>query len=220
MKYLLFSCIFWFVLFNCNAQNSVFNSYLTNFGQSILPISIFDRQSSYTIFCQHHDSILGLMPKIIPKYSVEKFICKDGFCNSDERYFRYDYGVKLDFSKDFISVLVSKFQFEGKKEWDFDLTEIILLTYNNEGKIISRQVLCQDNDRWKSKVKIWKDSISIQQIKIIEPKMNKTKELSCEIYTITYKILKEGLIKITYKSPITFGKVIWNKSIEDYKLTE
>lgn len=205
---------------SCNAQNTEFSSYMSNFGQTKLPVLIVDRQSRYLIFDQRYDSIFGKTYKMISEKLVEKFICKGDFCISHAGYFRYDYGVRLDFCQKYSAVLVSKLQYEGKTEWDFDLAEILLLIYNNNGEILSRQSLTKDNDRWKSRVKITKEGISVMQIKITEPEMNKVKGLHCEVWTTEYQIAEDGVIKIIGTSPVATGIVIWNESIEDYKLKE
>lgn len=217
MKYFV-SIMLCIVLFTCKAQDSEFKAYLTNFSQSKLPISIFDRQSSSAIFCQRHNTLSGMMPKIIPEKFAKKFICTGSFCNPDGGYFRYDYGVKIDLNKGYSTVLVSKLQYEGKTEWDFDLGEILLLIYNNRGEILSRQSLTKDNDRWKSNLKITKEGIVVRQIKITELKMTKGKELSCEVWTTEYQLTNDGKIKVTKASPISKKKVVWDKTIEDYKL--
>jgi hypothetical protein len=161
-----------------------------------------------------------MMPKIISEEFAEKFICTGGFCNSDGGYFRYDYGVKIDLSQEYSTILVSKLQYEGKTEWDYDLAEILLLTYNNKGEIVSRQSLTKDNDRWKSSLAITQEGIFVRQIKITEQKMNKKDELICEVWTTEYQITKDGVIKVTNICSVISGKVIWDKGMGDYKLKE
>ena len=208
-------------LTNCKAQDPDFKTYLSNFRQSKIPMLINDRQSSYAVFCQQQDTLLGMMPKVIPENIVAKYICTNGFCNPDGGYFRYDYGVKVDLSNDFISVLVSKLQYEGDSEWNFDLGETLLITYNNKGKILSSQSLAKDNDRWKSSLKITKEGITVQQIKITEPKIDQYHlDLHCEFWTTTYQITNEGKIKSINTSSVLNGVVIWDKSNEEYKLKE
>jgi len=215
---ILLCCIF---LTNCKAQDTDFKTYLSDFGQSKIPLLITDRQSSYAVFCQRTDTLLGMMPKVIPENIVAKYICTNGFCNPDGGYFRYDYGVKVDLSSYFISVLVSKLQYEGDSEWDFDLGETLLITYNNKGEILSRQSLTKDNDRWKSSLKITKEGITVRQIKITEPKIDQYHhDLHCEFWTTTYQITKDGIIKTINTSSVFSGIVIWDKSNEDYVLKE
>ena len=208
-------------LTNCKAQEPDFKSYLSNFRQSKIPLLINDRQSSYAVFCQRQDTLLGMMPKVIPENIVAKYICINGFCNPSGGYFRYDYGVKVDLSNNFISVLVSKLQYEGQTEWDFDLGEILLLTYNNKGEILSRQSLTKENDRWKSNLKITKEGITVRQIKVTEPKIDQYhRDLHCEFWTTTYQITNDGIVKTINTSSVSTGVVIWDKSKEDYKLKE
>ena len=137
----LLCCLF---LTNCKAQNSDFKSYLDNFGITNIPLVIRDCQSYHSVFNQRYDSIFHETYKEIPENLVTKYIFTNGFCNSDSGYFRYDYGVKIALSSDFISVLVSKLQYEGDSEWNFDLGETLLITYNNKGKILSRLSLTKD----------------------------------------------------------------------------
>lgn len=215
---LLLCCVF---LTNCIAQDPDFKIYLNNFGQSKIPLLINDRRSSHAVFCQRKDTLLGMMPKIIPENIVAKYICKDGFCNPDGGYFRYDYGVTVDFGSGFISVLVSKLQYEGNTEWDFDLSETLLITYNNKGEILSRQSLAKDNDRWKSSLKITKDGIVVRQIKITEPKIDQYHhDLHCEFWTTTYQITTDGIIKPIDTRPVSTGIVIWDKINDEYVLKE
>jgi len=210
-----------FILTNCNAQDLEFKTYLSNFGQGKLPLSIFDRQSSYAVLCQRNDTLLGMMPKVISEKSVEKYICTGGFCNANGGYFRYDYGVKIDLSGAYTTVIVSKLQYEGQTEWDFDLGEILLLTYNNKGEILSRQSLTKDNVRWKSSLKISKNGITVRQIKITESKIDQYhNDLHCEFWTTTYQISNDGIIKTINTSSVASGIVIWDKNIEDYMLKE
>lgn len=204
---------------NCKAQEPEFKTYLSNFGQYELPLIINDIQSSSAVFCQAYDSVFRFKKnRSISEKLVKKYICTNGFCNPDGGYFRYDYGVKIDFNKGYSTVLVLKLQYEGKTEWDFDLGEILLLIYNNRGEILSRQSLTKDNDRWKSSLKITKEGIVVQQIKITELKITKGKELSCEVWTTEYQLTNDGKIKVAKTSPISKKKVFWDKTIEDYKL--
>lgn len=215
---ILLCCIF---LSNCKAQDPKFKVYMNNFGQGKIPLLINDRQSSYAVFCQRQDTLLGMMPKVIPENIVAKYICTNGFCNPDGGYFRYDYGVKVDLSSDFILVLVSKLQYEGDSKWDFDLGETILITYNNKGEILSRLSLTKDNDRWKSSLKITKQGITVRQIKITEPKIDQYhRDLHCEYWTTTYQITTDGIIKPIDTSPVSTSIVIWDKINEEYVLKE
>ena len=217
---ILLCCIF---MTNCKAQDPEFKTYLSNFGESRTPILIDDSQPiSDFIFFQAYDSLLGLKTyKIIPQKFVEKFICADNFCNSNAGYFRYDYGIKVDFNKAYTTVLVRKFQDEGQPEWSFDLYETLLITYNRKGEILSRLSLTKDNDRWKSSLEITKEGITVKQIKVIEPKIDQYhRDLHCEYWTTTYQITNDGIIKTITTSPIANGLVIWDKNVEDYKLKQ
>jgi hypothetical protein len=210
-----------FILTNCNAQDSEFKTYLSNFGQGKLPLSIFDRQSSYAVLCQRNDTLLGMMPKVISEKSVEKYICTKGFCNPHGGYFRYDYGIKIDLNSAYTTVLVSKLQYEGDTEWDFDLGEILLITYNTKGEILSRQSLTKDNDRWQSNLKITKDGITVRQFKVTESKIDQYhRDLHCEFSTTEYQVTDDGIIKTTGTSSVSTGILVWDKSAEDYKLKE
>ncbi|MCX6239670.1 MAG: hypothetical protein NTY07_19350 [Bacteroidia bacterium] len=159
--------------------------------------------------------------KSISEKLVEKYVCTNGFCSQNGGYFRYDYGVKIDFSSDFITVLISKLQYEGQTEWDFDLGETLLITYNEKGEILSHLSLTKDNIRWISSLKITKEGITVREIKVTEPKIDQYHyDLHCEFWTTTYQITKEGIIKPINTSPVSTGVVIWDKSNEDYKLKE
>jgi hypothetical protein len=212
-------CIF---LSTSKAQDLDFKLFLKNFNQSRTPLLVNDKQSSAVIFCQEYDTLSQIMKtKPIPENLVAKYICTNGFCNPDGGYFRYDYGVKVDLSSGFISVLVSRLQYEGDSEWNFDLRETLIITYNNKSEILSRQSLTKDNDRWKSSLKITKDGITVRQIKIIEPKVNQYHhDLRCEYWTTQYKVESNGTIQIISSSQITTGIVIWDKDTEEYKLKE
>ena len=212
-------CIF---LSNCKAQDPDFKIYLNNFGQSGTPLLVNDKQSSSAVFCQAYDTLfLVKATKPIQEHIVAKYICTNGFCNPDGGYFRYDYGVKVGLRSDFILVLVSKLQYEGDSEWDFDLRETILITYNNKGEILSRLSLTKDNDRWKSSLKITKQGITVRQIKITEPKIDQYhRDLHCEYWTTTYQITTDGIIKSIDTSPVLAGIVIWDKINEEYFLPE
>ncbi len=216
---ILLCCIF---LSNCKAQDPDFKIYLNNFGQSGTPLLVNDKQSSSAVFCQAYDTLfLVKATKPIQENIVAKYICTNGFCNPDGGYFRYDYGVKVGLSSDFILVLVSKLQYEGDSEWDFDLRETILITYNNKGEILSRLSLTKDNDRWKSSLKITKQGITVRQIKITEPKIDQYhRDLHCEYWTTTYQITTDGIIKSIDTSPVLAGIVIWDKINEEYFLAE
>lgn len=207
---------------NCKAQNIDFKTYLSNFGQSKIPLAINDRQSSTAVFCQAYDSLFQIKTtKSISEILVERFVCANGFCNQHGGYFRYDYGVKIDLSGNFISVLVSKLQYEGGSEWEFDLRETLLITYNSKGKILSRLFLTKDNDRWMSSLKITNEGITVLQIKITEPKTDQYhRDSHCEFWTTTYQITTDGIIKPVSTSQVSTGIVIWDKINEEYVLKE
>lgn len=194
-----------------NAQNTDFVSYIKQFGASKLPIVISDENSSWQLFRQIYDNELGHNTnKLIPEKYIDKYVSASRPCNQGCVGFRYDYGVILDLSSNFYTVLISKLQYEGKSEWDFDLREILLITYSKSGKILSRKSITKDNDRWQSSFTISKEKIVVQQIKITEPEISLTKELKCEVWTTEYIVLPDGNIKITKTSPIENKKVFWN----------
>ena len=66
---ILLCCIF---LSNCKAQDPGFKMYLDNFGQSGTPLLVNDRQASYAVFCQRQNTLLDMMPKVIPENIVAK----------------------------------------------------------------------------------------------------------------------------------------------------
>ena len=217
----LISTLLCLILVNCNAQNPEFKTYLNNFGQSNLPIEITDTKSCNAIFDQRNDSIFGKTYKEIPESIVSKYICTKGYCNPHGGYFRYDYGVKIDLSNGYVAVLVSKLQYEGQTEWDFDLGETLLITYNEQGDILSRQSLTKDNIRWQSSLEITKEGITVKQIKVTEPKIDQYhRDLHCEFWTARYQVTDDGIIKPTGTSPVSTGILVWDKSKEDYKLKE
>lgn len=209
-------------LIKCKAQIPDFKTYINNFGQSELPLLIDDRLSSSLVFCQAYDTLFRIKTsKPIPENIVAKYICTNGFCDPHSGCCRFDYGVKLILNNDFISVLVSKLQYEGDSEWDFDLRETILITYNNKGEILSRQSLAKDNDRWKSNLSISPECVIVRQIKITEPKIDQYHhDLRCEFWTTTYQITNDGFINNINTSSVSACIVIWNESIEDYVLKE
>lgn len=216
---ILLCCIF---MTNCKAQDPEFKTYLSNFGQSEIPLLINDKQSSSSVFCQAYDTLFQIKTtKFIPENIVSKYICTKGFCNPHGGYFRYDYGVKIDLNSAYTTVLVSKLQYEGDTEWDFDLGEILLITYNTKGEILSRKSLTKDNDRWQSSLKITKDGITVRQIKVTESKIDQYhRDLHCEFSTTEYQVTDDGIIKTTGTSSVSTGILVWDKSAEDYKLKE
>lgn len=217
MRYII-SILFCLFVFECSAQKANFKSYLSNFCNSEFPIVMTDVDSYSAIFDMHNDSIRGKTYKVIPKNYVENFICKDGFCDSNGGYFRYDYGVFLCTSKDFMTVLVSKLQYEGSTEWDYDLSEMIVISYDKNGEILSRKSITKDNDRWKSILKINQDGIYVKQIKITDSILNKKNKLNCEVYTSEYKISDNGSIIMINSSPVYNSKVVWDEKVNGFIL--
>jgi len=177
-----------------------------------------DVESYNAIFDIHNDSIRGMTYKVIPENFVESFICKDSFCDSNGGYFRYDYGVFLYTNKDFMTVLVSKLQYEGSTEWDYGLSEIIVISYDNSGEILSRKSITKDNDRWKSSLTITQDGIYVKQIRITDSKINKKNKLRCEVYTTEYKITGDGSIRKINSSPVYNSNVVWDEKINGFRL--
>ncbi len=207
---------------NCKSQGYDFNSYLNNFGQGEIPIYVNDNQAFSELFCQAFDTLSQTKtPRPIPEYLVAKYICIKQFCDPDGGYFRYDYGIKVDFDSGFRSVLISKLQFEGDNEWDFDLRELLLINYNSIGDICSRQYLTKDNDRWKSQLTITNEGINVLQIKIIEPIIDQYHhDLQCEFWRTSYQITKQGSINTVFTSSVSSGIVFWDKLKEEYVLKE
>ncbi|MDP4292110.1 MAG: hypothetical protein Q8908_13595 [Bacteroidota bacterium] len=194
---------------SCSGQNQDFFIYLSNFRNMALPFTIDRRDTSTRIFPT------GVFKKI-PEVYIKKFICKDpSNCKIDLTNFGYDYGIKFNISPEFLSILFVKQRYEGSPDCDFDLSEIILVTYTKQGKIISIQSIGKNNDCWLSTIKITSEKISVQQIKVLE--FNKP-EMNCEIQTKEYKVNKEGIIENTLMSPPKKGIVIMDKRTEDFKL--
>lgn len=198
-----------FLTLSCKGQNQEFVTYLLNFRNVELPLTI-DRRHSSTRFYQ--DGIY----KEIPETYIKKFICKDSStCCTDPTEYRYDYGVKFDIQSDFITVLLKKQKYEGNPDCDFDLSKLLLITYSKEGKKIDIQQIGKDNDCWLSSTKVTKENIEVQQIKILE--FNKP-EMSCEIEIKVYQVTQNGIINNIRTEPIKKGFVVWDEQIEDFRL--
>jgi hypothetical protein len=175
----------------------------------VLPLTI-DRRDASTRFFPNGEF------KKIPEVYIKEFICKDpSNCKIDVTNYGYDYGIRFNISPEFLSILFLKQKYEGKQDCDFDLSEIIMVTYTKQGKIISMQSIGKNNDCWLSTIKITSGKISVQQIKVLE--FNKS-EMNCEIETKEYKVNQDGIIENTLMSPIKKGIVIMDKQTEDFIL--
>ena len=206
--------------FGCKAQDIDFNQYLNNFGNVNLPILSSDTETWKMVFNQEYDNIHGRTYKSVSEKYVKKYICTDGNFNSNMKYYiRYDYGVKIDISNNFYTVLLSKLQYEGNSEWDYDLTEDLLITYTKSGKIISCKSLTKDNGvRWQSSLTITKEKILVQQIKNTAPKVSLEKIMPCEVWTTEYQISTNGTIEEKNNSSHKNGKIKWNDKFLKYEL--
>ena len=207
MKHLILVIIS-FLTLSCKGQNQEFVTYLSNFKSVELPLTV-DRQTYNTIFYpskNNHEIIETL---------IKKFVCKDSTnCSVNSSEYRYDYGVKFVLG-DYHVVLVHKQKYEGTTSYDFDLSEVILIVYSKQGKILSSQSISKDNDGWISSTQVTRENIEVQQIKILES--NKP-EMSCEIETKVYQIAQNGIINNIHTEPIKKGIVIWDEQIEDFRL--
>ena len=204
--------------FNCKAQDREFSQFLSNFGKKELPIVLSPNAESWNIFNQKYDNFYGQTFKTIPEKIVKKYICIGEFCNPDGGYYRYDYGVKIDVSNQFFTLLVRKIKDEGDSDWNFDLDEVLLLTYTKSGKILSRMSLTKDNGaRWESSLIITKDKIIAQQIKITAAKVSLDKVMTCEVWTTEYQITSGGIIEVKNISPIKKENTRWNKTLLKYE---
>jgi len=207
MKHLIFLIISFFTL-SCKGQNQEFVTYLSNFRSVELPLTI-DRKTYGSVFYpnqSNHEIIEAL---------VKKFVCQDSInCAIDPTEYRYDYGVKF-FLGNYQVVLVHKQKYEGTTSYDFDLSEVILVVYSKQGKILSSESISKDNDGWISSTQVTKENVEVQQIKILE--FNKP-EMSCEIETKVYQVTQDGIIKNIHTAPIKKGVVVWDEQIEDFRL--
>ncbi len=207
MKHLILIIIS-FLTLSCKGQNQEFVIYLSKFRSVELPLTV-DRKTYSTIFYPNkinHEIIENL---------VKEFICNDSTnysVNSTE--YRYDYGVKFALG-DYHVVLVHKQKYEGTTPYDFDLSEVVLIVYSKQGRILSSQSISKDNDGWISLTQITRENIEVQQIKILE--FNKS-EMNSKIETKVYQIARNGIINNIRTEPIKKGIVIWDEQIEDFKL--
>lgn len=203
--------VFVFVLFSvsCKSQNPQFNEYNSNFVNMNLPI-LLDYQTYNSVFNQNNGSY-----KEIPHSYVETFICEDNqFCKADPTMFRYDYGVKFKVLKNHIAVIIRKQQYEGTGD-DYELTEYLLLIYNEIGDVISKLVIGKNNDRWMSSTKIYDQKIEVKQIKITESTLDKD-ELSCQIEEFIYQISSVGKIETVEVVPLQKGVLKWDEKTENF----
>ena len=207
MKHLILIIIS-FLTLSSKGQNQEFSTYLSNFRSVQLPLTV-DRKTYNTIFYpnkNNHEIIETL---------VKKFVCKDSTnCSVNSTEYRYDYGVKFVLD-DYQVVLVHKQNYEGTTSYDFDLSEVVIVVYSKQGKVLSLQSICKDNDGWISSTHIARENIEVQQIKILE--FNKP-EMSCEIETKVYQIAQNGIINNIRTEPIKKGVVIWDEQIEEFRL--
>jgi hypothetical protein len=217
----IFYFLFSLFLVNCNAQNSDFEEYLNHFSKLDFPfmLNVEDHGKSYEIFLELDTTGVFLhLNKTMKESIVDRYVCSGGFCNSHGGYFRYDYGAVFDYSSDFQSVIVRKQGYETNNMRDFDLGEILLITYDKEGNILSRKSISNDNDFWQSSLIITKDSISVLQIKITSEDINQD-ELNCDYWTTNYQITSKGEIETVIISPVSKGIVVMDKQNDfSYKL--
>jgi len=204
--------------FFCKAQNKDFSQFINNFGNIELPVSSSEHDKWNMILNQSFDRIQGRMPKSIPEKYIKNFICIGSFCNPNSGYYRYDYCVKIPTNNNFYSVLVSKLKYEGDSEWDYDLGEVLLITYTKTGEILSRKSLSKDNDRWQSSISLEKDKILVQQIKNTAEKIILEKIMPCEIWTTEYQMSSTGIIEIKNVTPKENRKIKWNDKLMKYEL--
>ena len=206
--------------FFCKAQNKDFSQFINNFGNTDLPISKLDNNKWNKVIYQKFDNDLKrMMPKSIPEKYVAKFICTGGFCNPDGGYYEYDYCIKIPITDDFYTLLIRKCKDEGDSDWNFDLTEILLITYSKSGKILSRKSLSKDNGvRWQSNLTITKEKILVQQIKNTAPKVSLEKIMPCEVWTTEYQISGTGIIEVKNVSPKENAKIKWDDKLLKYEL--
>lgn len=192
----------------CKGQDQEFVTYLSNLRKVELPLTI-DRKTYNSIFYPNKNN------HEIIESDVKKFVCQDSTnCTVNTTEYRYDYGVKFILGN-FYVVLVHKQKYEGITSYDFDLSEILLIIYSREGKILSLKSISKDNDGWISSTHVTKEYIEVQQIKVLE--FNKP-EMNCEIEKKIYQISKDGIVINIHKEPIKKGIVIWDKQIDDFRL--
>lgn len=216
MKRVFFSVMFtmWFYSCSCQQAKTHFKQYLHEFGHGNLPILLQDTKSYNEVFNQVYDEDFGWTFKSIPQNFVDSFVCFGGYCNSEPGYYRYDYGVKFNtYSNN--AVVLRKIQYEGETEYDFDLVEIILVIYSENGKIIDRLILGKGNDRWQRLLTINEDKINLEQLKITDPNIN-AEILQCELEISTFLINPNGKVSRSKHEVFKEKKARWDKRLQKY----
>jgi hypothetical protein len=204
MQRSLFLFLLMILFLNCKSQNLEFETYLSNFENIEIPIFVSDTQTYY----------VGI--DNISRSSIRKFICQDSL-NCDLSWeFEYSYGGKYQL-EDFYVVLVYKYKDKGTTVEDFDLVELILLTYGKQGDMLSQQIVAKRNDVWMSSVQITKEKVTTQQVKLLE--LNQ-QEVKSEVQTIEYVIYPQGMIKETIRTPVKERIAVWDPQTERYKLKQ
>lgn len=152
----------------------------------------------------------------IPREEVVLFICSDSLnCDINPDSFRYDYGIRVDFSKKYTTVLVRKLKFEGETVYDFDLSEIMFIAYDQEGNILTTKNLTKDNDGWISSMKISDASILVKQARIVD---FQNEEMKCEIIETEYVFTDDGNLEILNLKPPIEGIVSWNEETQNFEI--
>lgn len=195
------------LIFSCSGRTQEFSTYISHFEEIVTPLTL-DRKSYNSLFFSNNKGE-------IQENWIQKFICMDTLnCEKNPEFYQYRYGAKYNKGAYFIAVLYKQ-TYEGKTIYDFDLSEVILISYSLRGEILSSIPISKDNDAWISEIELSENCIQVKQIKILEfdkPEMN------CEIEVVDYQFGSNGEINKLRRSPIKNGIVIWDKQIEDFRL--
>jgi len=194
-------------IFSCKAQNTDFNTYLSNFKNVELPLKVDRKTYNNTFYYSNGYSEIS-------ENWLKRYVCIDTLiCLINPIEYRYDFGVKFNVNDKYNAVLIHKQKYEGDSVYDFDLSEIILTIYTEDGSIISQKIIGKDNDGWISNIDIKKNKIITEQIKILE--FNKV-ESNCEIELKEYVIDNDGVIKNILTNSKRKGIVYWDNEAENF----
>ena len=180
--------VFSFLLLCCSSNNKSdkdFEKYLSNFKDIELPFSNFGKNRKNIIFNATYENA-------IKKDYFEKYINdSDNLVTSPN----YNYGVKY-YKGNLIVVIVHKFYDSQQDLYKFDLLEELLIVYNQEGAILSKEVISKTSSMWENQT-IFEDDYTIQvrQIKILEFSAVDVGDIKdCEVSYWLYNIADDGII--------------------------
>ena len=181
-----------------------------------LPVTINNIISWKVIFHQKHNVLLGAIPKPVENEYIERYLCQNDTNCHDALIYAYYYGIVVNESDIYTSVLVSRVWSQSDNPYRDNLSEVLYIVFAKSGDVTYRTILGLDNQMLGSRISISKNRVRLSQIRVTDPFWENMKVSNADFTEIDFVINGDGSLSLEDYPKTTQRKVQRNETFGNF----